>query len=253
MINPAVARRDSDALGQFRVPATTIDPRVHTDYHILLWQAHGRSTFTVDGLRVELSQHEALWIPPGCWHAFTVHEDSVLLPIFFDVGAVATMMAEPTLITLDAAAQLLCLVELQAQNSIIRPPTDTQRHLLGHIEHTTRPTPSVPLPRTPVALAVAEALLFDPGDPRTVQEWAASVHVSARSLERAFLRETGMSFGQWRQRYRLEAACGLLRRLGTVAAVARRVGYDSHSAFSRVFRTHFGETPTEYAARFAAA
>ncbi len=248
-----LTRRGPDALSrEFRVPATTIGPRMHTDYHILLWQAHGGSSFTIDGRHYELTRHEAIWVPPGSRHAFTVHADSVLLPIFFDVDTIATTITEPTVITLDSQAQLQCLVEIAAQNSIIAPPTNTQRQLLGHIEQATRPDSSLRLPRSPSAVAVAESLLFDPGDPRTIAEWAAAAHVSPRSLERAFLAETELSFGKWRTLCRLEAACALLRQRGTVSAVARRVGYDNHSAFSRAFRTHLGETPTAYAARFAA-
>ena len=45
---------------------------------------------------------------------------------------------------------------------------------------------------------VAEALLADPADPRTLHDWGHAVGASSRTLARAFLSDTGLSFGRWR-------------------------------------------------------
>src|SRR5699024_2258755 len=71
-------------------------------------------------------------------------------------------------------------------------------------------------------------------------------HTSARNLERAFLRDTGLTLRQWRLHNRMKAASSLLGNGASIASVGRRVGYTSTSSFTRAFRTHFGTTPSQH-------
>lgn len=70
--------------------------------------------------------------------------------------------------------------------------------------------------------------------------------ISDKTLSRAFQRETGMSFRQWRQRSRLLAALPLLETGERVTDVALACGYDSLSAFIAAFKALLGATPGEY-------
>ena len=65
---------------------------------------------------------------------------------------------------------------------------------------------------------------------------------SAREVARLFLRETGMSFGAWRQQARVLEAMGRLGGGEPVTQVALDLGYDSVSAFSAMFRRAAGTT-----------
>jgi AraC-like DNA-binding protein len=65
----------------------------------------------------------------------------------------------------------------------------------------------------------------------------------ARTLERLFQKETGMTFGKWRQQLRLLHALRLLAGGRSVTAVALEVGYDSTSAFIAMFKRTLGTTP----------
>ena len=69
---------------------------------------------------------------------------------------------------------------------------------------------------------------------------------SKRTLERIFVRETGMTAGRWRQRQRLMEAMRRLAAGQDVTSVAMDVGYASVSAFVYAFRTQFGATPARY-------
>ncbi|GEL23078.1 AraC family transcriptional regulator [Pseudonocardia sulfidoxydans NBRC 16205] len=95
------------------------------------------------------------------------------------------------------------------------------------------------------ALRVARELARNPADPRSLQEWAAELHLSGRTLQRDFHRVFGTSFARRRTQFRLEAAKVLLR-VDSVATVARRVGYASPSSFVVAFRTAFGQTPGSF-------
>ncbi|MGW9351269.1 helix-turn-helix domain-containing protein [Nocardiopsis flavescens] len=252
MPKPRVPESGSAAGSPWRVhlPPVSLEGMIEDDKHLLLWQARGESDFTIDGEPRVLASGHALWLPARTPHAFTVRENSVLLPMFFDVAVTATTLREPTAITVDRDLRTLFLGFIQASYSLIRPNVNIARQILALIEERPVLVTALPLPTTESALLVAESLRFNPGDDRSVNELAASVHSSARTIERAFLAQTGMTLRQWRIRNRMEAAGILLRSHTLLDAVARRVGYTSTSAFRRVFKGHFGMTPGEYIARF---
>ncbi|MFL1382106.1 MULTISPECIES: AraC family transcriptional regulator [unclassified Nocardiopsis] len=252
MPKPRVPEPDPEAGSLWRVhlPPVSLDGLLEDDSHVLLWQARGDSDFTVDGEPRSLGVGHALWIPAGTPHSFTVHVNSVLLPMFFDVAVTATTLQEPTVITVDRDLRTLFLGFIQASYSRIQPNVNIARQILALIEELPVVVAALPLPTTESALIVAESLRFNPGDDRGVDELAESAHASARTIERAFLAETGMTLRRWRIRNRMEAAGILLRSRTTLDAVARRVGYTNTSAFRRVFKGHFGMTPSEYVARF---
>jgi AraC-like DNA-binding protein len=104
----------------------------------------------------------------------------------------------------------------------------------------------IPEPRDPRAAAVARALRADPSEPRSLDELARRAGASARTIERCFKAETGLSFNQWRQQLRLGHALCLLAAGAKVTAVALDVGYDSPSAFIAAFRRVLGKTPARY-------
>jgi AraC-like DNA-binding protein len=58
-----------------------------------------------------------------------------------------------------------------------------------------------------------------------------------------FIRETGLSFGLWRQKVRLLDSIRLLTEGKSVTEAALDVGYASVSAFIAAFRETFGYTP----------
>ncbi|MGH8110293.1 MAG: helix-turn-helix domain-containing protein, partial [Arenimonas sp.] len=104
----------------------------------------------------------------------------------------------------------------------------------------------LPLPTNPRLRRIADVLIADPADSRTLEQLAILAAASARTVARGFLAETGQNFAQWRQQLRLLAA---LERLGTgqsVMSVALDVGYTDVSSFIAVFKAALGQTPARY-------
>ena len=67
-------------------------------------------------------------------------------------------------------------------------------------------------------------------------DWAYVVGGSPRTLSRVFSQGTGMSFTEWRIQVRVRAAMSYLAAGVPVSTVSRRVGYETPSAFTSVFR-----------------
>jgi len=104
---------------------------------------------------------------------------------------------------------------------------------------------SLPLPVDERLVRVSAALESQPDDPRPLTELAAMAGLSARTLTRLYLRETGLSFRGWRRRLRLLKSLDGLEAGDSVTKVALDCGYTSASAFTAAFRHEFGITPRE--------
>lgn len=105
------------------------------------------------------------------------------------------------------------------------------------------------MPVSSPPLEIALLLRDDPSEDRSLAELASAHHVSPRTLERAFLAETGLSPQAWRTQRRMEIAASLLARRAAPAFAAHRTGYASVSAFRRAFKRQYGVVPSEYAKR----
>jgi AraC-like DNA-binding protein len=103
--------------------------------------------------------------------------------------------------------------------------------------------------RDPVVAPVLALLHESPEHRWTVAELAATANVSRSVLDERFRRIVGRSPIRYLTDWRMHVACDLLASsdLG-VAAVARRVGYDSEEAFSRAFKRARGQSPANWRA-----
>jgi AraC-like DNA-binding protein/quercetin dioxygenase-like cupin family protein len=229
-----------------RIPASRLDSRIHEDLHEVVWQVRGGSQFHVDGRNLDLAEDDVLWIPAGLTHSAHLRADSVIFHYHFPTAETATLLDDVSLAHLGHEETIFFLALKQVTTTDIRPRINLRRQVLSILEHRILSGDGLPLPRTPAAASVAEALLFNPGDDRTVAQWAAEVHTSSRSLERAFLRDTGLTLRQWRLHNRMNAASSLLGTGASIASVSHRVGYTSPNSFTRAFRTHFGTTPSQH-------
>ncbi|NEN80258.1 helix-turn-helix transcriptional regulator [Nocardioides zeae] len=220
----------------------------------------GSMRLTVGGTTWELGADHVAWIPAGALHEMTITRTGTLVDVYADPvlrpqgeGRVGGAGADrPAVLAVEPMAATLLRHAAEAPRSPERRRL-AYRLLLDVLGDAPLRHDVVALPADPRARRVAVALLDDPADPRTLGDWAADLHVSEKTLARAFVAGTGLTFRQWRLRRRLQAAAGhLVDGLG-VAEVAERVGYASPSAFIASFAEVYGCTPRRYAANARAA
>lgn len=246
----AHAQNSSASSADIALPAVSIPERVHRRRGVLLWQARGASDCTFDGATHLLTAGHALWIPSGVHHSLDVHADSVVLPMLFVAKPSPGTLRTATWIAVDREMRAAILALLQVQNSIIQPEADLERRMLRMLHERTVPATGLPMPTSDCAYAIADELRRGPADNRPLAEIVAAHHISTRTVERAFVTETGMTLQEWRIRRRLEVAAAQLRDDDGVSAIASSVGYRSASAFRRAFKRHYGVSPIEYGRRF---
>jgi AraC-like DNA-binding protein len=93
---------------------------------------------------------------------------------------------------------------------------------------------------------VLDRMQENPGDNRSLTEWAAYINLTARTLERRCLSELGMTLIEWRQRLRFLRAVEALSANKTIQKIAFDLGYSTPSAFVAMFRRMSGTTPKQY-------
>lgn len=103
-----------------------------------------------------------------------------------------------------------------------------------------------PLPSSAAARAVARMLVEDPAVPDNLADLAARQGVTARTLQRQFLRETGHTFSQWRSAHRVSVAARLLAHEFRIPVVTDLVGFSATSSLTRAFRRHTGSPPSAH-------
>ncbi|HCG59545.1 MAG TPA: hypothetical protein DEV97_06025 [Lachnospiraceae bacterium] len=85
-----------------------------------------------------------------------------------------------------------------------------------------------------------------------VQALGSVFYLNPIYLSRIFKREKGIAINQWITRQRMELAGRLLKDPGLSAnLVAQHCGYANYPYFSTVFKSYYGCTPSQYAAREA--
>jgi AraC-like DNA-binding protein len=101
----------------------------------------------------------------------------------------------------------------------------------------------LPLPAEGPALSLARRILAEPSCPESLSELSRQFGAGRRTLERVFRRDTGLSFGMWRQKARLLDSIRRLAEGKSVTEAALDSGYSSASAFVAAFKKTFGYTP----------
>jgi len=82
--------------------------------------------------------------------------------------------------------------------------------------------------------------------PIRVEQIAAALNLDRRYLSRLFKENTGQSIQEFLIRVRMDEAAVLLRQGCGVADAARLVGYEDAANFSKMFKRHFGQSPSRF-------
>lgn len=188
------------------------------------------------------------WIPPKCMHSGRSVGGASGSMLYLSARTCRGLPNKPCMFS---SSELLFSVAHRVLTWNPRLPlSSTQKHLIAVLRDEIRKPEQqplrLPMPRDKRLARVAQALLDEVADERTLDEWARYAGMARRTLMRAFSSEVGMTFGRWRQQARLFAALELLAQGNSVTEAAVAVGYDSVSAFIEMFRNMLGSTPQAY-------
>ena len=209
----------------------------------LLFTRQGCTRITLAQQLCLLPPSRAAWIPSGVRHRAVMQQSVDYRSIYLTPALCAGL------------PQQVCVIEVSPLLRAVLEPialadfdTDWQQdkfvHLLGlclnEIREATQQPMLLPLPwdkRLAPLLASLDQL------PPELQVLEAQIGASGRTIGRIFQRETGMSYQQWRQQWRLLRAIELLTTGRNIGYSAFELGFASDSAFIAFFKNMTGMTP----------
>lgn len=191
--------------------------------------------------------HHAVWIPGGLPHSNRATDNARISFLFIEPGA-AQMPQECC--TLAVSPLLRELIGHLADQGPVYPRSGPTARLVAVLLEQLAAAPveqlHLPVSDHPKIRRVADALEADPADRTTLAQWAQRLAMSDRSLARLVRRETGLTFGRWRQQLHLIVALRHLASGASVQQVAGHLGYDSVTAFITMFKKALGKPPAQY-------
>jgi AraC-like DNA-binding protein len=209
----------------------------------LLFTRQGCTRITLAQQLCLLPPSRAAWIPPGVVHRAEMQQSVDYRSIYLTPALCAEL------------PQQVCVIEVSPLLRAVLEPiahadfdTDWQQgkfvHLLGlclsEIRDAVQQPMLLPLPwdkRLAPLLATLEQM------PPELQVLEQQIGASGRTIGRIFQRETGMSYQQWRQQWRLMRAIELLATGRNIGYSAFDLRFASNSAFIAFFKEMTGITP----------
>ncbi|KAF1017537.1 MAG: HTH-type transcriptional regulator NimR [Stenotrophomonas maltophilia] len=220
------------------------------------WHERHQLVYAMSGLMVVRSEvgrwvvpsTRAIWMPAGMAHAVDCIADVHMRSLYIDPSFAPQLPTEPFSVGVSPLLRELLHVATLIEQPFEEDTRDGRvvRLLLDELHRMDVLPLHLPQPTDPRLQRICQHIQKHPGDEATLQDWAEALAVDAKTIQRHFASELGMTFGQWRQQARLLAAMERLAVGEKVIDAALAMGYDSPSAFTSMFKRQLGQTPAAF-------
>ncbi|HJX79287.1 helix-turn-helix transcriptional regulator [Glutamicibacter sp.] len=220
--------------------STEWEPHSH-QAHELLWTKNGTLTAQIEGQIFTVSEGHGLWIPTGALHGGRLTAHVKLFSAFFAPERTTTPFKAPTVIVMEPLLESL-LIHLSNRDLGQEARARAEAVVFDVLKPSAHQL-ALRLPEDPRINGIANRLITNPADNRSLELWAVDSGISARTITRVFRESTGLSFAQWRQAVKIHRALELLTNGEGVQDVSDLLGYAQPSTFIDAFRRTMGSTP----------
>ncbi|WP_153946458.1 helix-turn-helix transcriptional regulator [Cupriavidus sp. U2] len=229
------------------VPGHVTKPHQHPHAQ-LIHAMHGVMVVSTPEGQWTVPPTRGMWMPGGTTHwirmvgrvqmrtAYIRPDAAPDLPTACTVLGISPLLRELILAAIDVPA----LYDMDSRDGRL------MRLLLDEVKLVPTLPLHLPRPTDPDLRTICDQIVGEPDTGLTLADWGTRLGVDPKTIQRRFARETGMTFGQWRQQARLLAALERLAAGDKVVDVALDMGYDSPSAFATMFRRQFGVPPSAF-------
>lgn len=228
-------------------PGYVIPSHAH-DWHQLVYASNGVMIINTARGSWVVPSRRAVWVPAGTEHEVEMLGRVAMRTLYLKEEISESLPSECCVVDVSPLLRELILQVIEI--GMLDRKVSSHRRLIGVIIDQLRAVRAVPLklpmPADRRALRVAQLLREGKYQEKSLDQISKVAGASKRTIERLFQRETGLTFGKWRQQLRLLRALSRLADGEPVTAVALDVGYESPSAFISVFKKSLGTTPSRY-------
>ena len=229
-------------------PAGYVIPLHFHDRNQLVYASRGVMTVRTPVGTWVVPPHRAVWIPAEIPHTITMSGLVAMRTLYLKPRLAKGLPRDCCVINVSMLLKELILHACSVH--ALMKTVKWQADLVAVILHQLEAAPTIPLQlphlSDPRLVRIAEMLMRDPRDRRTLAELCRVAGAGKRSVERLFQQEIGMTFRRWRQKVRLMQGMRLLAEGAKVTHAALEAGYSTPSAFISMFRKTLGITPSSY-------
>lgn len=224
-----------------------IAPHSHRK-HQLIYAVEGVMVVHCANSQWTVPPSRGIWMPCGQVHSIRCVGTVKMRSVFVRPDAALQLPDETRAVSISNLLSELILVSVGIRGPYDESSREGRIMQLILDELTILPTLPLQLPQ-PVdsrIKTICSTLQGDPGDRSTLAHWSARLDVDEKTIQRLFQKQTGLTFGQWRQQARLLLALERIAVGEKIIDVAGALGYDSPSAFATMFKKQFGKTPSHF-------
>jgi AraC-like DNA-binding protein/quercetin dioxygenase-like cupin family protein len=225
-----------------------IEPHSHANKHQLIYAVQGVMVVQAGAGNWVVPPTRAIWVCAGTRHEIRCVGEVHMRSLLVAVDAGPKLLDQTQAVGISALLRELIRAAMDVQQPYA--PGTRDGRVMRLILDELRALPVLPLhlqmPTDPRLLRICQALQRQLDDASTMADWAQELAIDVKTIQRLFVKETGLTFGQWRQQARLLRALELLATGEKVIDVALALGYESPSAFAAMFRKQFDQTPSQF-------
>ncbi|MEZ9443222.1 helix-turn-helix transcriptional regulator [Vibrio sp. 10N.222.54.F12] len=212
----------------------------------LLYAPYGCITLTLDNALCILPPTKAVWIPPHVPHRAQMTNVVSYRSLYFDTALFECPTEITTVKVDDLLKALINKIALWDWDIAMNKTTTTCTLFWEEFNQAKQQSLVLPLPTDRRLKRFSEQVGREDFLLPPLNELAQSVGASTKTITRLFRAETGMTYQDWRQQWRLIKSIELLAQHLPVSDVAHRLEFSSDSAFIAFFKQQTGQTPLAF-------
>ncbi|QGR09820.1 AraC family transcriptional regulator (plasmid) [Pantoea phytobeneficialis] len=214
----------------------------------LLYAIEGVLVIETSAGRWVVPPSRGVWLKAGISHTVRMRGAARMRSIFVLPDAIPGLPDEDCVIEVSPLLRELILAATRVEGDYLPDSRDARLMRFILDELCTLPVLpfNLPWPQDSRILRVCQMLSAEPSDARTADDWADLLSMTVKTFHRQFHKQTGVTFGRWRQQARLLLSLESLAQGQPVLQVALQHGYESQSAFAAAFKRQFGMPPSAF-------
>ena len=235
------------ALGRLYPPAFELGEHRHRRAQFLYAASGVMVVSTPHGARVAPPER-GVWIPGETPHAVKMVGSVQTRSVLIEAGECAARSRTCEVVAVSPLLRQLLLEAFDVPTEYDLAGRDglVMSLLLNEIDKAPPAGFAVPFPSHAALAELCQAFLNRPQANATIDGFADRLAMNRRRFTRLFRQETGLSFGEWRQRACLAVALPRLAAGEAVTTIALDLGYEGAGNFSTMFKRQVGVAPGLY-------
>jgi AraC-like DNA-binding protein len=213
----------------------------------------GQLIFAISGVLHVIAQNEswvvpptqAVWIPPNVSHNVSFPGQVSLASLFFSADACRFLATKCQVLKVSGLLREMILkaCEFGDHYTALSAQYRFMWVLIDQLATAVVSELNLPAANDHRITKIIENLIAKPRATRKIAELAKLVHISERTLARLFIKETGLTLGEWNNRLLIQKAVEQLHNGKSVTTIALDLGYTNPSSFIEMFKKSTGMSP----------